>query len=190
MSNSVCTHCGCTEIDKDPGRGDAVCTNCGSVLEDQIIVSDVQFQENAAGGTSVIGQYVAGDGTKSINLGGSFAPGYGRESRTVTLQNGKKKIQQLGGQLKLNSHCMDTAFNFFKMAVTKRLTKGRKSLHVIAACLYLVCRTEGTPHILLNTLTDKFSFLSCLKKRQVVFFEKQIILDIRGFEGSNIDSEM
>ncbi|KAK6182687.1 hypothetical protein SNE40_010311 [Patella caerulea] len=151
MSNSVCTHCGCTEIDKDPGRGDAVCTNCGSVLEDQIIVSDVQFQENSAGGTSVIGQYVSGDGTKSINLGGTFAPGFGRESRTVTLQNGKKKIQQLGAQLKLNNHCMDTAFNFFKMAVTKRLTKGRKSLHVIAACIYLVCRTEGTPHILFPT---------------------------------------
>ncbi|KAG7252629.1 hypothetical protein CRUP_026706, partial [Coryphaenoides rupestris] len=31
------------------------------------------------------------------------------------------------------------------MALNKRLTYGRRSAHVIAACLYLVCRTEGTP---------------------------------------------
>lgn len=62
---------------------------------------------------------------------------------------GKRKIQEIGAQLRLNQHCMDTAFNFYKMAVTKRLTRGRKITHVIATCLYLVCRTEGTPHILL-----------------------------------------
>ena len=68
MSTSVCAHCGCTDIDKDTARGDAVCTNCGSVLEDQIIVSEVQFQENAAGGASVIGQYVSTDGKYSSRL--------------------------------------------------------------------------------------------------------------------------
>ena len=62
MSSSVCPNCGCTDIDKDPARGDAVCTGCGSVLEDQIIVSEVQFQENAAGGAAVIGQYVSAEG--------------------------------------------------------------------------------------------------------------------------------
>nr|XP_040131431.1 transcription factor IIIB 90 kDa subunit isoform X1 [Ictidomys tridecemlineatus]XP_040131432.1 transcription factor IIIB 90 kDa subunit isoform X1 [Ictidomys tridecemlineatus] len=36
------------------------------------------------------------------------------------------------------------------MAVSKHLTRGRKMAHVIAACLYLVCRTEGTPHMLLD----------------------------------------
>ncbi|XP_071080554.1 transcription factor IIIB 90 kDa subunit-like [Haliotis cracherodii] len=149
MSSSACTQCGCTDIDIDQARGDAVCTNCGSVLEDQIIVSEVQFQENSAGGASVIGQYVSQDGTKSQGLGG-FHHGFARESRTMTLQNGKKKIQQLGAQMKLNQHCIDTAFNFFKMAVTKRLTRGRKTNNVIAACLYLVCRTEGTPHMLLD----------------------------------------
>ncbi|XP_046571170.1 transcription factor IIIB 90 kDa subunit-like [Haliotis rubra] len=149
MSSRACTQCGCTDIDIDQARGDAVCTNCGSVLEDQIIVSEVQFQENSAGGASVIGQYVSQDGTKSQGLGG-FHHGFARESRTMTLQNGKKKIQQLGAQMKLNQHCIDTAFNFFKMAVTKRLTRGRKTNNVIAACLYLVCRTEGTPHMLLD----------------------------------------
>lgn len=61
---------------------------------------------------------------------------------------GKRQIHNLGSQLQLNQHCLDTAFNFFKMVVSKHLTRGRKMTHVIAACLYLVCRTEGTPRIL------------------------------------------
>uniref|UniRef100_K1PRX8 B-related factor 1 n=1 Tax=Magallana gigas TaxID=29159 RepID=K1PRX8_MAGGI len=137
-STGVCTHCGCTEIDKDPARGDAVCTNCGSVLEDQIIVSEIQFEEHATGASSVIGQFVSTDGSKSHSLGISFPHGMKKESRTVTFDNGRKRIQQLGVQLKLNQHCIDTAFNFFKMAVNRRMTQGRKTTHVIAACLYII----------------------------------------------------
>ncbi|XP_016076576.1 PREDICTED: transcription factor IIIB 90 kDa subunit [Miniopterus natalensis] len=36
------------------------------------------------------------------------------------------------------------------MAVSKHLTRGRRMAHVTAACLYLVCRTESTPHMLLD----------------------------------------
>ncbi|CAI9744207.1 transcription factor IIIB 90 kDa subunit-like [Octopus vulgaris] len=150
MPNAVCSHCGCSEIDYDPARGDAVCTKCGSVLDDQIIVSEVQFAEHAGGGSSIIGQFVSSDESRSHSMGGNFHVGVGKESRAITLENGRRKIQQLGAQLHMNQHCMDTAVNFFKMAVVKRLTRGRKSLHVIAACLYLVCRTEGTPHMLLD----------------------------------------
>ncbi len=62
MSSRVCKVCGGSDIDTDPARGDAVCTNCGSVLDEQIIVSEVQFQESAAGRSSVIGQYVSTEG--------------------------------------------------------------------------------------------------------------------------------
>ena len=37
-----CDCCGSTEIDVDPSRADAVCTQCGNVLESSIIVSDIQ----------------------------------------------------------------------------------------------------------------------------------------------------
>ncbi|XP_070180123.1 transcription factor IIIB 90 kDa subunit-like [Littorina saxatilis] len=150
MPDNVCKHCGCNEIDEDPARGDKVCTNCGSVLEEQLIVSEIQFQENAAGGASVMGQFVSLEGAKSYTLGGTFTHGIGRDSRTVTLQNAKRKIQEVGGQLRLNPHYLDVAHNFFKMALDKNLTRGRKSLHVVATCLYIVCRMEGTSHMLLD----------------------------------------
>ena len=55
-------HCGSTDIEKDPAQGVAVCTNCGSVLEEQIIVSQVQFEENSRGGSSAVGQFVSSEG--------------------------------------------------------------------------------------------------------------------------------
>ncbi|KAL4238742.1 transcription factor TFIIIB subunit brf1 [Mactra antiquata] len=151
MSSRICKQCGCTDIDIDSTRGDAVCTGCGSVLEDQIIVSEVQFQENSGGGSSLVGQFVSSEGPgKSFSIGGSFPHSVQKESRTITLQNGKKRISLLASQLNLNQHCVDMAFNFFKMAVSKRMTRGRKTSHVIAACLYLVCRSEKTSHMLLD----------------------------------------
>lgn len=62
MSSRVCKNCGGTDIDVDQARGDAVCVGCGSVLEDNIIVSEVQFMETGGGGSSAVGQFVAGDG--------------------------------------------------------------------------------------------------------------------------------
>ncbi|KAL2098636.1 hypothetical protein ACEWY4_005116 [Coilia grayii] len=151
MSPRVCKTCGGTDIDVDQSRGDAVCVGCGSVLEDNIIVSEVTFVESSGGGISAVGTFVASDGGgPTPSLGRDFHVSLGKESRAHTLQNARRNINQLGHQLQMNQHCLDTAFNFYKMALCRHLTRGRKSAHVIAACLYLVCRTEGTPHMLLD----------------------------------------
>uniref|UniRef100_A0A8C8GQE4 B-related factor 1 n=1 Tax=Oncorhynchus tshawytscha TaxID=74940 RepID=A0A8C8GQE4_ONCTS len=140
-----------TDIDVDQARGDAVCMGCGSVLEYNVIVSEVQFMETGGGGSSAVGQFVAGDASgRNPTFGEGFYKGVGRESRAQSLQNRRRQINTLGHQLQLNQHCLDTAFNFYKMAVCKHLTRGRRGAHVVAACLYLVCRTEGTPHMLLD----------------------------------------
>lgn len=62
MSSRVCRTCGGADIDVDQARGSAVCTGCGSVLEDNIIVSEVQFVEGSGGVSSAVGQFVSADG--------------------------------------------------------------------------------------------------------------------------------
>lgn len=146
----VCPNCGGSDIDNDQSRGNAVCVSCGSVIEDNFIVSEVNFQENSLGGTSVIGQLVSSEGKTGSSLGGNFRTGVGKESRMITLQRGKDRITHIGNQLNLNNHCLGIAYNFFKMAVQKKLTRGRKTDHIVAACLYLACRVECTPHMLLD----------------------------------------
>lgn len=70
MTGRVCRACGSTDIELDAARGDAVCTACGSVLEDNIIVSEVQFVENSGGGSSAVGQFVSLDGGLARGAGG------------------------------------------------------------------------------------------------------------------------
>lgn len=53
----TCTFCGSSELEEDPTRADVVCTQCGSVLEESVVVSEVQFQERA-GGHDVIGELI------------------------------------------------------------------------------------------------------------------------------------
>uniref|UniRef100_A0A3Q3GLP4 TFIIB-type domain-containing protein n=1 Tax=Kryptolebias marmoratus TaxID=37003 RepID=A0A3Q3GLP4_KRYMA len=150
MSSRVCKSCGGSDIDVDPARGDAVCMGCGSVLEDNIIVSEVEFVESGGGGSLAVGQFVSSDGgQRNPSFGDGHLSGLGSESRARTLQRGERPhVNTLGHQLQMSQHCLDTAFNFYKMALNKSLTRGRKAAHVIAACIYLVCRTEGTPRIL------------------------------------------
>jgi len=56
----TCQSCGSTSIDVDQSRGSAVCMGCGSVLEDNIIVSEVEFGDRG-GSAHAMGQFVAGD---------------------------------------------------------------------------------------------------------------------------------
>ncbi|XP_050354145.1 transcription factor IIIB 90 kDa subunit [Nymphalis io] len=151
MSGKKCKHCGSSEIEVDPARGDAVCTNCGSVLEDNIIVAEVEFQENAHGGASAIGQFVSAE-TKggASGFGRAFNAGIGQESREVTLRKARDGITALCQQLRLNQQCIDISCNFFKMALSRHLTIGRQSSLTQAACVYMTCRTEGTAHLLID----------------------------------------
>ncbi|CAH0383428.1 unnamed protein product [Bemisia tabaci] len=150
-SSNKCKNCGSSDLEVDSARGDTVCTSCGTVLEDNIIVSEVQFEENAHGGTSALGQFVSSDSKGGCRgFGGSFHSGLSKESREITLQAAKKSISNLCQQLRLNQHCLETAFNFYKLALNRQFTRGRKSTHVTAACVYITCRLEGTPHLLID----------------------------------------
>lgn len=149
MAPNCCIKCGGSDLETDAARGDTVCTSCGSVIEDNLIVSEVQFQEGTRGGSNIIGRTVSVDnGFQGLSVGGMMANG--KESRQITLERARRRIKGVGSSLSLNNHCIDMAFNFYKMALSKRLTCGRKNNHVIAACVYITCRLEGTSHMLLD----------------------------------------
>jgi transcription initiation factor TFIIIB Brf1 subunit/transcription initiation factor TFIIB len=51
-------------------------------------------------------------------------PGYQKQSREVTLMNGKRKIQQIASALKLKGHHVESADRFFKLAVQHNFRAG------------------------------------------------------------------
>ena len=56
---SSCPQCGGTEVEKDAARGDVVCMGCGCVLEEDLIVSELTFQEQSSGALALVGQFVS-----------------------------------------------------------------------------------------------------------------------------------
>lgn len=57
-----CIDCGSNDIDFS--NASTSCRNCGYVLEESQIVSDVTFAENSAGGAVVQGSYVSNEQRK------------------------------------------------------------------------------------------------------------------------------
>ena len=72
-----------------------------------------------------------------------------KESREVTLLNGKKRISQIANGLNLQS-MIDSAHRVFSLAVSKNFTQGRRATHVCAACLYVACRFNKNPTMLID----------------------------------------
>ena len=144
MVANKCAQCGGTDIDFDSTRGDAVCMNCGNVLEEGAVVNEVTFQESSNGASAVVGQFVSEFG------GVRGRGGYGKDAREVTLALGRRIISRIASVLQLSSHHIDAAQRFFLLAVQHNFIQGRRMQNVVSACLYVVCRREKTAHMLVD----------------------------------------
>lgn len=143
-----CKNCGNTTFTREyhTASGDLACNSCGAVMEENPIVSEVTFAENAAGAATVQGSYVANDQTHA-----NFGNGRGSlESREQTLQSGKRRIKNVALALNIPDFVADSAYQWFQLALTNNFVQGRRSQNVIAACLYVACRREKTHHMLID----------------------------------------
>ncbi|KAI3629629.1 hypothetical protein MIR68_011064 [Amoeboaphelidium protococcarum] len=146
-----CESCPGSIIEYDSTTGSSYCTSCGVVVEENTITSEVTFIEGGDGSSRMIGQFVAQDrtGLRSLTLRNRRINA--SQSREETIANAKRKIQEVAYALKgLNDYHIDRATQCYKMALMKEFTQGRKGSHVIAACLYIVCRQEKTVHMLID----------------------------------------
>ena len=156
-SSIFCPSCGSREIEQQDASGASVCMECGVVVEENAIVSAVEFAEGAGGATSMIGQFVSATSSKAFTGGGGGGGslrggrfGFSRESRENTLANGRRRIQEIASRLRLGGHFVDAAHRLFTIAVEKNFIQGRRTTHVVAACLYIVCRQEKREHMLID----------------------------------------
>lgn len=149
----ICPNCGSREIEQHDASGASVCTECGVVVEENAIVSSIEFVEGAGGASSMVGQFVSATSSKAYTgsgggRGGRY--GFSRASRETTLANGRRRIQDVASRLRLGSHYVDAAHRLFTIAVEKNFVQGRRTTHVVAACLYIACRQEKSQHMLID----------------------------------------
>ncbi|KAI0251050.1 hypothetical protein BJV78DRAFT_1214063 [Lactifluus subvellereus] len=149
----VCTDCGGTVIEYDAAAGNGFCVQCGTVIEENTIVNEVSFGETAAGAAMVQGSYV-GQGATHARMGGPFGNRGNTESREQTIANANRKIQSIASVLRLSDVVSLAATRLYTLAVEHKFTKGRKSLNVVAVCLYVACRQKETRNYMLIDFSD------------------------------------
>ena len=152
-----CNICGDTSIEYDSYRGATVCTKCGEVLEEGRVVTELSFSQTGDGRSSVSGQRVAGyslSGTGTDRLGAFWnSTGVaisGQAALSTTLQRGGMRVEWIGQRLGLRNHVIDEGKRMFQLAAQRNFTTGRKTAHVAAACMYIVCRRDREPYLLLD----------------------------------------
>lgn len=150
----TCPNCGSTQIEHHDVSGASVCTECGVILEENVIVSSVEFVEGAGGASSMVGQFVSATSSKAYSssqgAGGRGGFGFSRDSRETTLANGRRRIIEVASRLRLGGHYVDSAHRLFTIAVEKNFVQGRRTVHVVASCLYIACRQEKSQHMLID----------------------------------------
>jgi transcription factor IIIB 90 kDa subunit len=190
-----CPNCGGRAIEQHEASGASICTDCGVVVEENAIVSSVEFMEGANGGhSSMVGQFVSATSSKAYTgSGGGSGSGMGgggprgggrygfaRDSRETTLANGRRRIMELASRLRLSGHFADGAHRLFTVAVEKNFVQGRRTTHVVATCLYMACRQEKSPHMLIDfsdaLQVNVYSLGTCfLKFRRLLGLKLEII---------------
>eukprot|EP00980_Cylindrotheca_fusiformis_P020049 scaffold7135_cov95-Cylindrotheca_fusiformis.AAC.3 len=182
MSQTIlCPDCGSKNIDRQDASGQMVCTDCGTLLEENALCSALEFVEGAGGASSMVGQFVSNTSSKAYTTAGRNVYAISRDSRETTLAKGRQRIQEVASRLRLGGHFVDAAHRYFTIAVEKNFVQGRQTIHVVAACLYIACRQEKSQHMLIDfsdaLQVNVYTLGTCFLKFRRLLGLKLAILD-------------
>lgn len=137
-----CRKCGNSEVEFDFSIGTIICNFCGYLIEENIANADLNFDIKKLSQSRIKGQII-----KNLTFGKKTR----NNDLTNMLNSGiRRKINQLGNSLKLQTHHNESAFKLFVFAIQKGIINNRK-LHIMCiSCLYTICRKEKTPHLLVD----------------------------------------
>lgn len=138
MSVKECTNCKNTEFSTDTSQGVVYCNTCGMVQEEGVIVSSINFNSEGGVKSTLIGQMV---GASSKNIGTGFV-----ESSYYI----KNTLASICTSLSLGIDHVECAYRWYKLLLQYQLSKGKSILYTLSACVYIVCRQEKTPHMLID----------------------------------------
>lgn len=135
-----CHNCNEVRLVADPIRGLVYCSRCGVVQEDDSIVSSLDFSEEK-GVSRLTGQIIQITETFT-KVGKTFI-----QTTPFYIEN---KIQNICSGLGLGHDHACSAFRWYKLALQYNVSKGKNILYTLSACIYIVCRQEKTPHMMID----------------------------------------
>jgi transcription factor IIIB subunit 2 len=124
------------------------------VLDDNVYSTDVTFTKGADGSSQAEGNFVRDGQTSLLRIGGAQGRvlGFQSDSHEKTLNKGKYEIQEIAERLSIKPRedMVRAAHRFYTIAVERNFTRGRLTQRVAGACLYIVCRQENHPYMLID----------------------------------------
>ncbi|KAM5574869.1 transcription factor IIIB 70 kDa subunit-like [Rosa sericea] len=134
-----CNNCG-KSVSGTEDSGRIWCDLCGKVLVYDIYSEEPTFFKDAAG---------------QSKLAGNFVRGFQSEvsaSRERLIDNARYELRCLRNGLDMgeNEEITDIALRFYTMALERNFTRGRNTERVLAACLYIACRSKRKPYLLIE----------------------------------------
>lgn len=166
-----CPDPNCTNPQIEDVGDHKVCINCGTMISDSNIVSEVTFGETSTGAAVVQGGFVGEGQRHAKSLGSAFRRAGGMESRELTesfgesslsctlekyadFAPGRDEIRKQANALSLNDNIADQAFGIYKLAATNNFIQGRRIRTVAAVCLYVACRRDVNNQTLLMDFSE------------------------------------
>ncbi|KAI3928224.1 hypothetical protein MKW98_023825 [Papaver atlanticum] len=135
-----CDHCKKNTPTERGDDGYLCCMVCGKVVDQDMFSSEVTFFKGAGGQSQMCGNFV-----RSVENEYS-------ESYLRTLNKGRDEISDMVISLNIGGgdSVIDEAAQFYKIAVDRNFTRGRRTAQVAAACLYITCRENKKAYLLID----------------------------------------
>ncbi|XP_008791772.1 transcription factor IIIB 90 kDa subunit isoform X2 [Phoenix dactylifera] len=136
-----CSHCGDdTPVIRDPDKGYIICGYCGKILDQDLYATEPTFIKDSSGQSRLAGTIL-----------NSVQSGYSA-SHERTLLKGRDEIRDIVNSLRVGGgdSIINKAHAFYQIAVDKNFTRGRRTSHVAAACLYIACRQTKKAYLLID----------------------------------------
>jgi len=135
---------GCSHPSTCSEGGRTVCRLCGFVLDSNQLSLEVTF-ESSGPGASAVGRYIPTAGRRNRAIAGVTS-----ESREATKQKARMELMGLASGLSLQPYQVECAVRVYERCLDHRCITGRRSTTVLSACMYIVCRQQKKPQMLID----------------------------------------
>lgn len=152
-NKKACPKCKSTDI------SEGACQDCGFVVDDSNIVSEITFGEASNGAAVAHGTTLAADqgGIRPTARGQAFQrlAGSGlQEARAKSLREATNLLQEFTFKLNIDINMADAAAQIYKIAMANNFVQGRRKPNVCAVCMYAACRERENNRVMLIDLAD------------------------------------
>ncbi|MBI5803256.1 hypothetical protein HY448_01055 [Candidatus Pacearchaeota archaeon] len=187
MSNFIkkCPECGSVNLTYDPNLGEIICNNCGLVIEEKMVDTGIDMsskfdktEKKGRGGAPISMQkFDQGLTTNVGEISDIYKLDSGQTRKFLRLKKWQERVSTsiernlrlamaelrlVSFYLNLPSVVREEATRIYRYVLQRGMVRGRSMESVIAACLYIACRSYNIPRTL-----DEMATASDVERKEI-----------------------